>query len=628
VSHAGSSDPERRGQARRRITFRPDDSTTQVPAGTTVYQAAAWIGRAIDSSCGARATCGKCRVRLCQGTSHVTPADHEHLSAGEIAAGWRLSCTAEIQDDTIVEIPRLMTAPKTAMAGTGRPVLLDANVRKVHLRLDEPELDDQRSDLQRVRDHLRAEGFACSAGLDLLRMMPGALRRHRFDVTAVLCGEWLIDLEPGDTTGECFGIALDLGTTTIVGTLLDLTDGSSHGVASALNAQAVHGSDVLSRISHVMSHADGLSELQALAATSINGIVDDLANQAGVSPARIYEMIVAGNATMIHLLLGIDPEPLSIAPFTPTLTEPVCVPAAHLSLSLHPRGRLYALPALGAYVGGDIVAGLLATSLPRESRLRLFVDVGTNGEIALGSDQRTIATAAPAGPAFEGAEIACGMRAVAGAIEEVRISEDAVELRTIEDRPPAGLCGSGLIDAVAQLVRRGVIDTSGKMLTIEQAREGLPPSLAERVVDIDGVRAFVLAAGERGEKPVVLSQKDVRQLQFAKGAIATGIQVLMNEMKVSADDLDEVLLAGAFGTYIHPESARIIGLVPAVSLDRVRAVGNAAGEGAKIVLVSSRERKAAEEMPRRVEYLELSGRSNFNDLFMAALGFPPPSRQP
>ena len=608
----------------RSITFRPDECTTRVPAGTTVYEAAAWIGRAIDSTCGARATCGKCRVRLREGELLVTPADHEHLSSDEIAAGWRLSCTAEVQHGTIVEVPRLMTAPKTVMTGTGRPVLLDANVHKVHLRLDQPELDDQRSDLQRIRDHLRAAGFACNAGLDVLRLVPAALRRHRFDVTAVLCGEWLIDLEPGDTTGECFGVAVDLGTTTIVGTLLDLNDGSSRGATSALNAQVVHGSDVLSRISHTMCHPEGLSELQAMAAASINGIIDTLAQGAGVPRDRIYEMTVAGNATMIHLLLGIDPEPLSIAPFTPAITEPVFLPAADLSLTIHPRGRLYALPALGAYVGGDIVAGLLATSLPREPRLRLFVDVGTNGEIALGSDRRAVCTAAPAGPAFEGAEIACGMRAVTGAIEEVRITEESVVLRTIGERPPVGLCGSGLIDAVCQLLRRGVIDASGRMLTIEQARRTLPPSLAERVVDVDGVRAFVLAAGERDAKAVILTQKDVRQLQFAKGAIATGIQVLMKEMKVSADDLDEVLLGGAFGTYIHPAAARAIGLVPAVSLDRVRAVGNTAGEGAKIALLSTRERKAAEEISRRVEYIELSGRTDFNDLFMAALAFPPP----
>lgn len=626
MSGIDASDTRRRERALRRITFKPDETSSRVPEGTTVYQAAAWIGRAIDSSCGARATCGKCRIRVCEGVSHITPADHEHLSEDEIAAGWRLSCTAEIHDDLMVEVPRLMTTPKTAMAGTGRPVLLDVNVHKVHLRLEQPELDDQRSDLQRIRDHLRSAGFACHADLDLLRVMPGALRRHRFDVTAVLCGDRLIELEPGDTSGESFGVAFDLGTTTIVGTLLDLNDGSAHGVASALNTQAVHGSDVLSRISHTMSTSGGLSELQAMATTSINGILENLMRSAGVAPDRVYELTVAGNATMIHLLLGIDPEPLSIAPFAPALTEPLDIAAADLALTVHPRARLYVLPALGAYVGGDIVAGLLATSLPRESRVRLFVDVGTNGEIALGSDRRAVCTAAPAGPAFEGAEIACGMRAVPGAIEEVRITEEAVELRTIGDGAPAGLCGSGLIDAVAQLYRRGVIDSSGRMLTIEQARDRLPAPLAERLVTIDGVRAFILASADGRQPPVVLSQKDVRQLQFAKGAIATGVQVLMKEMQLSAEDIDEVLLGGAFGTYIHPASARTIGLVPAVPLDRIRAVGNTAGEGAKLALLSTRERKAAEEMPRRVEYLELSGRGDFNDLFMAALAFPPTAR--
>jgi uncharacterized 2Fe-2S/4Fe-4S cluster protein (DUF4445 family) len=608
-----------------RVTFLPDEAETRVPAGTTIYQAAAWAGRAIDSTCGARATCGKCRVRLREDVPPATAADLEHLDAGAIAAGWRLSCTAELRGDAVVEIPRLMAAPRTVMAGTGRPVLLDANVHQVRLRLAEPDLGDQRSDLDRVRDALRGAGFACSADLDLLRLMPGALRRSRFDVTAVLCGDRLIDLEPGEATGGCFGIALDLGTTTIVGTLLDLLDGSTRATAAALNAQAVHGADVLSRISHAMSTPRGLSELRDLAVSSINGIVETLAGRSGVAADRIYEMTVAGNATMVHLLLGVDPEPLSIAPFTPAFTGPLALPARELGIGLHPKGLVYLFPALGAYVGGDIVAGLLATSLPRDPRLRLFVDVGTNGEIALGSERRVVATAAPAGPAFEGAEIACGMRAVPGAIEEVRIEGDAVELRTIGDRPPAGLCGSGLIDAAAELHRRGVIDSGGKMLSPDRARREMPRALAERVIEIDGVRAFVLAGDPGGGERVVLTQKDVRQLQFAKGAIATGIQVVMKEMRVTAGDLDEVLLAGAFGAYIRPESARAIGLVPAVRDGSVRAVGNAAGEGARIALLSMRERGAAEAMTRRVEYLELSGRSDFNDLFMAALGFPAPS---
>jgi uncharacterized 2Fe-2S/4Fe-4S cluster protein (DUF4445 family) len=607
-----------------RITFLPKGADTRVPPGTTVFHAAAWIGQPVESTCGGRGTCGKCRVRVVSGPAPVTPADQQHLEADEIAAGWRLSCQAEVREETTVEVPRLMGTPKTAMFGVGRQVVLDPNVHKVHLTLPPPELHDQRSDLARLQTALATEGFAAGADLAVLRTIPGALRAADFDVTAVLCGGDLVAIEPGDTTAALYGAAFDLGTTTIVGTLLDLSTGAARGVASALNAQAVHGGDVLSRISHSMGRREGLGELQAQAAATINTILDQLSLESGVPRERIYEITVAGNCTMQHLLLGIDPEPISMTPFAPAIARGLSVRADALGLAIHPHGRVYLFPHLGAYVGGDIVAGLLATALPRGDRLRLFVDVGTNGEIALGSDGRTVSTAAPAGPAFEGAEISCGMRATRGAIEGVRITADAVVLQTIQDAPPAGLCGSGLIDAVAQLYRRGLLDAGGRMKDAATAPPDLPPSLAKRLVTVDGVRAFVLAtAEETGGRPVVLSQKDIRQLQFAKGSIATGIQVLMKEMKVRPEDLREVMLAGAFGSYIHPDSARTIGLVPPVPLERIRAVGNAAGEGAKIALLSYREREAAEAMPDRVEYLELSGREDFNDLFMKALGFPP-----
>lgn len=607
-----------------RVTFLPKETTTRVPPGTTLFHAAAWIGQPIESTCGGRGTCGKCKVRVADGSFPITPADQHHLAAADLAAGWRLSCQAEVHAETTAEVPRLMGTPKTAMFGVGRQVVLDPNVHKVHLRLPHPELHDQRSDLQRLQDALEAEGYAVVADLHALRSLPAALRAAEFDVTAVLCGADLVAVEAGDTTRACYGAAFDLGTTTIVGTLLDLVTGEARAVASALNAQAVHGGDVLSRISHTMSHRTGLDELQRLAVSTFNSILEELTQKAEVPRDRIYEITVAGNATMQHLLLGIDPEPISVTPFAPAIARGLQLRADALGLAIHPGGRVYLFPHLGAYVGGDIVAGLLATALPRGDRLRLFVDVGTNGEIALGWERRSVATAAPAGPAFEGAEISCGMRATRGAIEGVRITEDAVTVQTIGDAPPVGLCGSGLVDAVAQLYRRGLLDASGRMRSGEEVAARMPEVLASRLILLDGIRAFVLAtAHQTGGPPVVLTQKDIRQLQFAKGSIATGIQVLLNEMQAVPADLSEVLLAGAFGSYIHPDSARTIGLVPPVPLDRIRAVGNAAGEGAKIALLSYREREAAEAMPSRVEYLELSGREDFNDLFLKALGFPP-----
>jgi len=607
-----------------KVTFLPKETSTRVPAGTTLFHAAAWTGQPIESTCGGRGTCGKCRVQVIEGSTPITPADQDHLSQQDLSAGWRLSCQAEVRDEMVVQVPRLLATPKTAMFGVGRQVLLDPNVHKVRLKLDEPTLHDQRSDYQRLKDALREAGFAMTASLPVLRTLPKALRDAEFDVTAVLCGETLVAIEAGDTTGECYGIAFDLGTTTIVGTLMDLNSGGARGVASTLNAQAIHGGDVLSRISYTMGKKEGLEELQRFAVFTINGIIEQLAAESGVLPSRVYEITVGGNLTMMHLLLGIDPEPISVTPFAAAAAHGIDVRARDLGITIHPEGRVYLFPAIGAYVGGDIVAGLLATAVPRGNRLRLFVDVGTNGEIALGSEQRTVATAAPAGPAFEGAEISCGMRATTGAIEGVQITEDAVVLQTIDDAPPVGLCGSGLVDVVAQLYRRGLMDATGRMRSCDDLRGSIPDALASRLVTVDGVRVFILATEkETGGRPIVFSQKDVRQLQFAKGSIASGIKILMQVMGVRPEDLHEVLLAGAFGSYIHPDAARIIGLVPAVRLDRIRAVGNAAGEGAKIALLSYREREAAEAMPSRVEYIELSGREDFNDIFMGVLGFPP-----
>jgi uncharacterized 2Fe-2S/4Fe-4S cluster protein (DUF4445 family) len=612
-----------------KVTFTSKDgdrapAVTRVPAGTTLFHAAAWTGQPIESTCGGRGTCGKCRVKVIEGACPITPADQDHLAEADLASGWRLSCQAEVRHETVCEIPRLLKTPKTAAFGVGRQVLLDPNVHKVHLKFPEPDLHDQKPDFERLRDILRREGYAMTATLSVLRTLPKALRDADFDFTAVLCGDALLAVEKGDTTRACYGAAFDLGTTTIVGTLMDLNTGEAKAVASQLNAQAIHGGDVLSRISHTMGRAQGLAELQHLAATTINQLLEQLAAKAGVASDRIYEITVAGNATMTHLLLGIDPEPISVTPFIPAIGRGLEVRAGDIGITVNPEGRAYLFPSIGAYVGGDIVAGLLATALPRGDRLRLFVDVGTNGEIALGSEPRTVATAAPAGPAFEGAEISCGMRATTGAIEGVTITEDSVVLQTIEDAQPVGLCGSGLIDAVAQLYRRGLMDARGRMLGQDDLRGKIPASLLSRLITVDGVRAFVLATEEEtGGRRILFSQKDVRQLQFAKGSIAAGIRVLMKVMGVKPDALHEILLAGAFGSYINPDSARTIGLVPAVPLERIRAIGNAAGEGAKIGLLSYREREAAEAMPVRVEYVELSGREDFNDIFMDVLGFPP-----
>ncbi|MBI1801602.1 MAG: DUF4445 domain-containing protein [Chloroflexi bacterium] len=608
------------------VTFLPQNVLTHVPGGMTVFNAANWAGLAIDSTCGGRGTCGKCKVRLADGANSITDADHRFLSPAELTDGWRLSCRAVMHGDCVVEVPRLMTSPKAALLGYGRHVALDPNVVKVFVRLAEPSLEDQRPDIARLRDALLVEGYEPRPIPAVLRALPRALRANDFAVTAVMCGEELIAVEPGDSTNRAYGLALDIGTTTVVGALVNLKTGAVEAVQSTLNGQAPFGADVISRVSHTMTEPDGLLTLQARIVDTVNSLLDQLIATSGVARDNIYEAVAVGNATMLHILLGIDPEPISVAPFIPAVTDALTLPASEIGaaggLRLHPQARLTTLPHLGAYVGADIVGGILATGLARshDDKMRLYIDVGTNGEIVIGSSQKTLATAAPAGPAFEGAQIKCGMRASAGAIEGVRIDDD-VRLQVIGGVSPLGICGSGLVDAVAEMVRRGLVDPSGRLLRYDDVQGRLPDTLLERLVTIAGVRAFRLSAPEHS---IVLTQQDIRALQFAKGAIAAGVQVLMAQLGVLAGDLHEVLLAGSFGSYINPASARLIGLVPWVPLERIVAVGNAAGEGAKMALLSFREREAASRIPGFIEYVELSGRPEFNDIFTDALAFPAP----
>jgi uncharacterized 2Fe-2S/4Fe-4S cluster protein (DUF4445 family) len=340
----------------------------------------------------------------------------------------------------------------------------------------------------------------------------------------------------------------------------------------------------------------------------------------------VYEITVCGNTTMMHLALGIDPEPLSMAPFTVSTHSMPPVNAREFGIEIHPRAPAFVFPSLGAYVGGDIVAGMLATGLTRDRRLRLFIDVGTNSEIALGSSERVLATAAPAGPAFEAAQIKCGMRAADGAIESLKIDGDALELAVIGDTEPVGICGSGLVDAVAELVRCGLLDHSGRFIPDEEAASS-HPGLVDRLTMIGKERVFVLhwRDGDGGGDPqssVFLSQRDVRELQFAKASIATGWNILLRELGVEPGDIAQVLLAGSFGSYLTPLSAVRIGLVPKLALPRIVSAGNVAGEGAKIAALSLRERAEAYSILREVEYVELSGRADFNDLFIDQLAFP------
>jgi uncharacterized 2Fe-2S/4Fe-4S cluster protein (DUF4445 family) len=601
----------------------PTQKQVRVPPGVSVFDSASWNGIAIDSTCGGHGTCHKCKVRVAPVTT-VTRHDARTFSTAELQDGWRLACLVQATRDHDVVVPPLTTRPKAATVGVGRQVILRPAVQKRYVELTEPSLEDQRPDLARLLQAI--DDLEPHPDLHALRRLPTVLRQGDFKVTAVVVDETLIDVEAGDTTGVRYAIAFDLGTTTVVATLLDLVTGTPVAVASMLNKQQPFGGDVITRISATMLDPAALGRLQEAAGQTLATLAEQVCREGGVDPEHVYEAALAGNATMTALALGIDPEPLGVAPFIQATATPPSVLAREVGLDLHPGARVALFPALGAYVGGDIVAGMLATGMDRDKRIRLFIDVGTNCEIVLSDGDRILATAAPAGPAFEGGAIRCGMRAADGAIEVVRLSADDpdVELSVIGDVAPRGLCGSGLVDAVAELVRLGLLDSSGRFVTDEVAKE-LAPALAERLTYIGQERVFVLHRERPDSDPadgVVLSQRDVRELQFAKAAISTGWTLLMEELGLEHRDIQQVLLAGSFGSYLSAASAIRIGLVPKLPVLRIVAAGNVAGEGAKMVLLSIRERAGALALLEEVTYVELSDRSDFNDRFVDLLAFP------
>jgi uncharacterized 2Fe-2S/4Fe-4S cluster protein (DUF4445 family) len=607
-----------------RINLLFNERPVRVPYGVTLFDAASWNGIAIDSTCGGHGTCKKCRVRISGDPPAPTSLDIRAYTAAEIEDGWRLACRTTATRDTQVEVPPLTTRPKAATVGVGRQVILRPAVQKRYLELAEPSLADQASDVERVLAKL--DDLEPRAELAVLRTLGRTLREADYKVTAVVVDDVLIAVEPGDTTGRRFGIAFDLGTTTVVATLLDLSTGTPVAVESTLNKQQPFGADVITRISATMMDPGALDKLQQLAQETLGELARAVCAQGGVQPHEVYEVAVAGNATMTHLVLGIDPEPLGMAPFIMSTRLFPEILAADLGLAgaVHPRSRAVVFPSFGAYVGGDITAGLLASGMDRDARVRLFVDIGTNCEIVLGNREWLLATAAPAGPAFEGAAIRCGMRAADGAIEVVTMTTEELSLKVIGDTEPQGLCGSGLVDAVTGLVKLGLLDMSGRFIAEEEAA-AKAPGLADRLTSIGKERVFVLywrGPEKAAEDSIYLSQRDVRELQFAKAAIATGWQILLEEAGLTAADVKQVLLAGSFGSYLSPASAIRIGLVPKVPVSRVVSAGNVAGEGAKMALLSLRERAGGLALLEEVRYVELSDRADFNDRFVEQLPFP------
>ncbi len=606
------------------VTVSPPGNAVYVLPGTRLLEALAAAGVALDLPCGGEGTCGKCRVRVTRGTLEPGAAERRAFSAEEVEGGIRLACQAVVQGPLSVEIPptSLLASTYKILARTEgtESVAVDPAVEKRYVELPSPERGDDVSDLSRLQ---RAIG-PVESDLELLRELPKRLREIAFRGTAAIVGGRLIDFEPGDTERGAFAVAVDVGSTTLVAMLLDVHRGEELATAARLNPQTRFGDDVLSRILYSQEKAEGLAELQRAVIVAVNEMIGETADQAGIARTQIYEIVVSGNTTMQELLLGIDPRYLGEVPFVPATSERVLVPASSLGIDIHPRGRAYVMPVIGGFVGGDTVSGLLATGLTERPGPSLLVDIGTNGEIVLWANGKLSAASTAAGPAFEGARIAHGMRASTGAIEKVLV-DGRLKVNVIGGVRPIGLCGSALIDAVAELLRHGVLKCDGRLPQPGQLGEEVLPDLRRRIVSDNGKSAFLLAeADESGTgKPVLLIQRDFRELQLASGAIRAGIATLLRRQGLTPADLQSVLVAGGFGNFIRRKNAQRIGLLPhEIPRQRILYQGNTSLAGARLAAVSKTARQTAEELARRTEHVDLSSDPHFRWSFAESMIFP------
>lgn len=610
-----------------RVVFQPGGREIYIPEGITVKDAINMAGIGFDFPCGGRGKCGKCRVKILDGAGRPTTADKEHLEAGEIEQGIRLACLTIIDSDLVVELPyETIPEHKILLAAVERGVKIEPHLTKTCIEVEPPSLEDQRSDWQRLKDalvHKNEKYKDLEVPIRVLRQLPQALRAAKYRLTTVTDDRHVLGIEEQDTTGKMLGIAFDIGTTTMVGYLLDLYTGEELSVVSALNPQTQFGADVITRITFASQEANGLEKLQSAVVEMLDRLVGEAAEKAGVTRDDIYAVTIVGNTCMHHLFLGLNPRYIALSPYVPVVSEPLTFAAEELQIHINPAGRIFVLPNIAGFVGADTVAVLLATEMDWSDRIKLAIDIGTNGEIALGSRDRLVSCSAAAGPAFEGAQISSGMRGAVGAIDHVRFG-DGVEYSVIGGGKPKGICGSGLLDAVAGLIEAGIIDKRGRILTPEQLTGTPAERFKNRIVRHEGANAFLLADGSATEhgRPIMITQRDVRELQLAKGAIATGIQVLLDKYGIGVEEVTEVLLAGAFGNYLDPHSACVIGLIPPELEKKVKMVGNAAGTGAKLALLSQGEFRRAAAIAGFVEYVELGSYPDFASIFANLMKFP------
>jgi uncharacterized 2Fe-2S/4Fe-4S cluster protein (DUF4445 family) len=609
------------------VVFLPDGACVEVEAGKTILEAAKTAGVAIDSACGGQGACGECKVVVSLGEPGGKAGDQ--LSQDELRQGMRLACQATVEDDLVVEVPLesqrgelqilLGHAGEAAIAEGETPL-----AERVPLSLERPSNDSDAGDDERLLDSLRAERGASFPRFEVevstLRALPLLARQQDWEVEAAL-GDFdgrgrVFGIEP-KTSRASYGIAVDVGTTTVVVQLIDLSSGAFLDAAASLNDQVAHGHDVISRIIHTQEHEDGLTELREDVRGTINRCVGELVERHGVGREQIIAASCVGNTVMTHLLLGVDPAAIRREPYVPALGSVPTFPAAEVGLDIHPGAPVHLAPCVSSYVGGDITAGVLATALGDASRLTLFIDMGTNGEMVIGGSEWMMCCSCSAGPAFEGSGVECGMYATIGAIEQISYDResDRVEYMTIGEAKPRGICGSGLVDALATLLRAGAIDRAGRIDL------GFP---SRRVRVRDERPEFVFVWGEEIGRAddIYLGEDGIQSLMRSKSAVYAGAATLLEALGLDVSRVEQILVAGAFGNYLDAESAVMIGLLPDVPLERIRFVGNTAVTGARMGLLDQNARHAMRGLTQRMTNFELSLVPGYMDRYVSGLFLP------
>jgi len=594
------------------IEFEPVGRRGECQRNESLLSCARRLGVGINSICGGKGTCHSCKVQILSGTvSKPTSNELEAFSSQGLKEGWRLACQTYPHSDVKLNLPaESMTTPqRVQVEGLEIKVYPEPPVRAYHLQLTAPTLPEPHADADHLLDVLN-EQYQLHCGrvdIDVLRTLSVQLRSWDWESRAIVRNDEVIALVP--RSSRQLGLAIDLGTTKIAGYLVDLNDGRTLAAKGVMNPQISYGEDIISRITNVIHSPDVGTQLQKLAVEAINGLTVDLCAEISANTEGIFEAVVVGNTAMHHLFLGLPVKQLALSPFVPTVSRSLDIKARDLGLRIAPGASVYLLPNIAGFVGADHVAVLLSTEVWQAEGPIVALDIGTNTEVSLINNGVISSVSCASGPAFEGGHIKYGMRAAAGAIERLRIANGNIQYQTIEEAPPVGICGSGILDALAQLYLAGIIDEGGRITDKHP-----------RVRTYEGQREFVLVGEEeRGGQPAItITQHDVRELQLAKAAIRTGIQVLLEANGCSEEEIRQVIIAGAFGTYIDVASAVAIGMLPSLPLNRFQQVGNAAGMGAKLALISFSKRTEAQTIASRVNYIELASTPNFEQTFIQA----------